>query len=130
MIETHGWLSIALSTDGEGEYSIINDIKPLLSIVSSICSEQNVIDIRPLNGRYYITITNHPNHKGVEFDRVMMLIEYVATNYTGSYGLVYIRDDEDANGNDNEFVVYKLIRGKIIKEKDHYLSPCNPVIED
>lgn len=130
MIETHGWISIALSTDGESEDNLLDAIRPLISMIATISSEQNMVDIRPVNGRYFINILNHPNHKGEDFDNIMMLINYIASTYKGSYGIVYIRDDENALGNDNEFIVYKLIRGKIYIEKDFYLSPCNPIIED
>jgi hypothetical protein len=57
----------------------------------------------------------------------------VAENLPGSYGLLYVHDDEDIQDeedNSNTFVVWKITRGKLTQEKDNYLSPCIPVIED
>lgn len=51
----------------------------------------------------------------------------------GSYGLLYIQDEEDdKNGIDhsNEFVVWKLARGHLNQEKDPFLSPCISSIEN
>ncbi|NOU92933.1 hypothetical protein GC093_06750 [Paenibacillus sp. LMG 31456] len=47
----------------------------------------------------------------------------------GSYGLLYTQDDEDVEDN-NKFVVWKLTRGILTREKDSFLSPYIPVVED
>ena len=43
---------------------------------------------------------------------------------------MYLRNDEDINGKDNEFEVYILSRGSVRIEQDVFLSPCIPTIED
>ncbi|ASV05341.1 Imm7 family immunity protein [Leptospira interrogans] len=51
----------------------------------------------------------------------------------GSYGLLYIHDDEDDKDeidHSNEFVVWKLARGHLNQEKDPFLSPCISSIEN
>lgn len=47
----------------------------------------------------------------------------------GSYGLLYVHDDE-AKINSDVFVVYKLARGKVERTVDTLLSPFIPTVED
>ena len=54
----------------------------------------------------------------------------VGQDAPGSYGLLYIRDDEDPNGRVNEFQVLVMRRGKVTVHPDAFLSPCIPIIED
>ncbi|KRF32213.1 hypothetical protein ASG93_04815 [Paenibacillus sp. Soil787] len=57
----------------------------------------------------------------------------MSENLPGSYGLLYVHNDEDFKGEDdnsNNFIVWKLARGKLTQEKDNYLSPYIPVVED
>ena len=61
------------------------------------------------------------------------LFQYIAKIAPGSYGLLYIRDDEDhLRGNDYEncFRVWRLCRGTLIELDDPFLSPAIPVVED
>ena len=48
----------------------------------------------------------------------------------GSYGILYVHNDEDIEGLSNEFQVWRLVRGNLEKQKDYYLSPCVPVIKN
>lgn len=47
----------------------------------------------------------------------------------GSYGLIYLYDDEAA-GRENQFQVFSLSRGSVKEFSDFYLSPIVPTIED
>lgn len=57
------------------------------------------------------------------------IFRWVSENLPGSYGLLYVHDDEDAEDN-NRFVVWKLVRGILTRESDTFLSPFIPVVED
>ncbi len=46
----------------------------------------------------------------------------------GSYGLLYVHDDE-TKINSDVFVVYKLARGKFERIVDTFLSPLIPTVE-
>ena len=48
----------------------------------------------------------------------------------GSYGLLYLHDDEDTNGFHNAFQVFVLSKGNFILCKDPFLSPYIPRVED
>src|SRR5215467_2984439 len=47
----------------------------------------------------------------------------------GSYGLLYVWDDE-SNQHPNEFRVFKLARGRVTEHSDVLLSPVIPALED
>ena len=44
--------------------------------------------------------------------------------------MFYMHDDEDRTGMENEFQVFVIARGKIRREKDPFLSPFIPAVED
>lgn len=54
---------------------------------------------------------------------------YVGEVAIGSYGLLYLYDDEDPI-KDNSFKVYRLCKGKVVEFDDQLLSPFNPTIEE
>jgi hypothetical protein len=57
------------------------------------------------------------------------MLEWIGTELSGTYGLVYWSDDEDPAVADN-FQVISMARGKLRHHADPFLSPINPVIED
>jgi hypothetical protein len=78
------------------------------------------------------------NHRGMQ-PSALQLLYWLAEAGPGSYGLVYLRDDEDvgdggrARGRDgtdhsNEFRVWRLLAGKVKEFDDPFLSPIVPKI--
>jgi hypothetical protein len=59
---------------------------------------------------------------------VYELFEYTGFVAKGSYGVLYVRDDEDKHF-DNEMQVWSMVRGKTQKQRDGFLSPCMPLLE-
>ena len=65
-------------------------------------------------------------------------MEWVATNGPGSYGLVYVHDDEDNAGNTdygrglmdftNVFRVWRICNGELTELADPFLSPIVPTV--
>jgi hypothetical protein len=51
------------------------------------------------------------------------MYDQIAKEAKGSYGILYLHEDVDYNGHDNEFQVYVLAKGNLTKRKDYYLSP-------
>ena len=70
------------------------------------------------------------NRKPINEDNPVEFFEYIARLTPGSYGILYVMDDEDTDGFDNEFRVYVLSRGRVLEKKDVYLSPFIPIVED
>ncbi len=57
-------------------------------------------------------------------------LRWLARNGAGSYGLLYVHDDEAEPEEDNAFRVWRLARGSVDEQPDSFLSPCIPRIED
>jgi hypothetical protein len=76
------------------------------------------------------------NHRGGS--SVWPLMSWIAKNGTGSYGLVYVQDDEDGPGSRHEgrgqrdltnvFRVWRILGGKVEEFDDPFLSPIVPLI--
>ena len=60
---------------------------------------------------------------------ILNIYYLIAKKAVGSYGLLYVHDDE-AKDDSNNFVVYKLARGKVDRIADTFLSPFIPTVED
>jgi hypothetical protein len=73
------------------------------------------------------------NHRA---SAVWDMLQWIATNGTGSYGLFYVHDDEDRLGNvdygrgaedfSNMFRVHRLANGLVEELPDPFLSPIVP----
>ena len=88
-----------------------------------------VLDIRPQNGVFHIWVSGYRNHKPTG-EYCPIAFEYVGKIAPGSYGILYVLDDEDLkNDNENYFKVFVLARGKLSVHRDPFLSPVMPTIE-
>jgi Immunity protein 7 len=130
MVEYHGWISIHQSLDGEDEEDAIPIMQRLTNYLQSIYLETRLLVHGGVNGTYCINFTGGSNHLNDEVAEILDFLRYVGNVSVGSYGIVFVRNDEASNDEGNHFKVYKLARGKLECVKDYYLSPCNPVIED
>jgi hypothetical protein len=97
-------------------------------LVNAIRGQATFPFVEARNGSYYLHVAGNANHKGVDWTETKELLQEVANRFPGAYGLVHLRDDEDAQGNDNAFVVYVVRRGTVECRLDPFLSPCDPVI--
>ncbi|MNN35540.1 hypothetical protein D3C81_1493930 [compost metagenome] len=84
----------------------------------------------PANGIYHLSVGGFLNRKTSEAEEIIKLYQFIAEHASGSYGLLYTRDDEDIEGYDNEFRVFVLARGSLQLKEDVFLSPFVPVVED
>ncbi len=86
-------------------------------------------DLRAMNGEYYVHVGGYSNHRGNHGDRVIAGFSRIGRLAPGSYGLLYVQDDEDpvwATG----FRVYRMVRGAVTEQADVLLSPVIPTLED
>ena len=67
---------------------------------------------------------NHPASPFYPLD----IFKWAAENSTGSYGILYFLDEDEARH--NEFQVFVLKRGKLIESKDSFLSPYFEEVEE
>jgi len=127
MFEFHGWVSISESTceqedDDEALKKCLATIKSTLDEIDDSFSKVDLVEI---NGCNFLTMHGFRNHTQLW---VYELFEYAGFAAKGSYGVLYVRDDEDVHF-DNEMQVWSMVRGKIQKQKDGFLSPCIPLLE-
>ena len=91
------------------------------------------------NERGILTFYSSSNHRGMDHPWPVDVLLWLAQNGPGSYGLVYLSDDEDfgdagrSRGRDgtdhsNEFRVWRLLNGKVEELDDPFLSPIVPRI--
>lgn len=134
MIEFSGWVTIKESYREQDD----NDIE-LEKISMKLKNDVHQINekygneicyFKTINGLYKIITCGYSNHKNKEFFDIFNLFESISKEAKGSYGIFSFIDDEDREGFDNEMQVFSLKKGVFLREKDNYLSPCVPTIEE
>ncbi|GKX59194.1 immunity 7 family protein [Leminorella grimontii] len=131
MIEYYGWISLSDSTyeSDDNKMGLVLDKLSSYILEKKINSDPGFIKLHRVNGSNQLLVSGNTNHLSQDVIDVCEFYDYVASISKGSYGLLYVRNDESFDAS-NEFEVFVLARGKVRKEKDHFLSPCIPVIED
>jgi hypothetical protein len=134
MFEYSGWIVLRLSPGELEDEDILFDAaySKIQRAVNNFVHESGgcSVDLRPINVSYFFSIVGSTNHAEPVERNLLGLLHIIADSTPGSYGLIYIQDDENTEGFGNEFQVLRVVRGKVERLKDNYLSPCIPVIED
>lgn len=129
MIELHGWLTIYETYEDEDAFSQ-DTLDVIRHKVEVIVSESgNDIEIKYKNGVPFINTLLCSNHRTKEIDDIIEIYKNIAQIATGSYGVIYLRDDEDSK-HSNEFQIYLFKHGNCIYRLDNDFSPCIPTIEE
>lgn len=130
MFEFHGWAKVQEAAAPIEE----KNIDKIADLIRIKIREQDwntgILELCAINGEYHLVFSGFTNHKGKDAKDIFNLLGYIGNIAGGSYGLLYIRDDEDISGKDNEFQVFALVRGKLKGYKDPFLSPVVPILED
>ncbi len=128
MIELHGWVTIRetykVIFEEDNDNIFIDKIKKEIENLSWFKPQ-----IKALNGEWFLEFTIFANRKNPETEEVFQLYNRIGELAEGSYGLIYLYDDE-AEGKENQFQVFSLSKGNIKEFSDSYLSPVIPTIED
>ena len=130
MFEFHGWASIQHHTKEVDSYQQERCWLALIEHVKALSVTRELIHLQRYNGCDSLHVAGQHNHRS---DYVFELFHWVAENAPGSYGILYIRDDEDFNRDgdySNCFRVWKLCRGQLVEQPDPFLSPAIPTVED
>ena len=129
MIELHGWLTVSETYENEDYYSK-SDLEAIMLKVKNIIQESDCnIHSQYLNGTMFLDTLICSNHRTSQIDIVIETYNLISKTATGSYGMIYIRDDEDSI-HYNEFQIYIFKNGKCHYKLDNELSPCIPEIEN
>lgn len=130
MYEYHGWATIRESASFEEDEDQYDEaIQELQKYIEKLNWPSGVLDLRAVNGDYQLWIAGLDNHTPKnEYDPIEVFRK-TGELAPGSYGILYVRDSDDA-ASSNQFKVYTLIRGKIAEQEDPFLSPFVPKLED
>ena len=130
MIELHGWVTIRET------YKVTFDEEEHIEII--VQKIQDEIDklhwfkptIKVMNGEWFLEFSLFSNRKDSRSREIFELYKKIGEIALGSYGLIYLYDDEDMEGKENLFQVFSLARGIVEEREDSFLSPVIPTIED
>ncbi|MCO5996263.1 Imm7 family immunity protein [Actinoallomurus rhizosphaericola] len=130
MFEYHGWITIQSSAGDEDLADLEAAHARVEKQLELLRGGTSLVDLRWVNGMSQLHISGLLNRRAGEGQSVIDAFNRVGEVAPGSYGLLYILDDEDPAGNGNEFQVLVMRRGQVSQQSDPFLSPCVPVIED
>lgn len=125
MFDYHGWAQLCNdphNSSGPNLDKLLVELKERLRKYDGI----GVLDYGQLNVTFQIWLHGCTNHRQ---RWVFELFSFIAERAPGSYGLLYVWDDEDRE-HDNEFRVWRMARGRVEEFADPFLSPCVPTFED
>ncbi len=128
MFEFHGWASVLYHTHDTDAALQDRCWQQLVDYVATIPT--NLVHVQRYNGCDSLHVAGQHNHRS---EYIIELFQWIADNASGSYGILYIRDDEDHSreGNyTNCFRVWRLCRGQLTECDDPFLSPAIPTVED
>jgi hypothetical protein len=132
MIEFNGWAIIreAFREEDDNDELLNSIIKQIESKITELDYSNEFYSLKCLNGTYHLSIMVNHNHRVVS-EHVIDFYKWISQISKGSYGILYVQDDEDIErGNENEFKVWCMKKGKVTELNDIYLSPLNPEIEE
>ena len=130
MIELHGWVTIR-----ETYKAAFCEEDHIETIVQNIQDEIDRLRyfkpvLTAMNGDYFLEFSLFSNRQDSRSREIFELYKRIGEIAPGSYGLVYLYDDEDTVGKQNLFQVFSLARGIMKEREDSFLSPVIPTIED
>lgn len=133
MYEWHGWVVISSDTfegDEDAEEAVAAQVKAMLEPLNVDTWAKAEVVVR--NGEYWLELSGNVNHANDMPNQIRQVLDFMATEAPGSYGLLWERDDEREHppAQMNEFRVTRMARGQITTPKDAYFSPTVPTIED
>jgi hypothetical protein len=130
MIEYHGWAIIreSFNEDEESVSSMDNGLQLIRTEIDKMDYTNEFYQLRAMNGNYHLTIEASHNHRS---EHIIEFFNWISKTAPGSYGLLYIFDDEDyRRGNENQFKVWRMKKGQVDELDDIYLSPYFPTVEN
>lgn len=135
MFEFHGWAVIRSScmTEDKDDEVERQELGRLLDGLRQQIADTRIathFHLHPVhNDMVSLTVSGLRNHREAE---VIEIFVWLATHGLGSYGLLYVLNDEDPRGDEYamNFRVYQLARGHLKELADPFLSPPIPVVEN
>ena len=131
MYEYHGWITFVYSIDEveDEDKKLETAVNYARDLIEQTLPKRYINELKVMNGEYMVSLAGLSNHRGSLEEALIKIFKEIGEKAPGSYGLLYISDDENPEF-DNEFQVGKLVRGKFEFVRDPFLSPRIPTIED
>lgn len=133
MYEFHGWFGLSESTYESDTGTLDEGVAELRARTAALTWATGEARVAAHNGEHFLTVNGLVNRWRDEAEELVALLDFVASRFPGSYGVLYERSDDPADFDppgDNAFRVKVMSRGRIEVRLDPFLSPCRPVIED
>jgi len=143
MIVGNGWAVISDTDSLEDEVDRTDEIIVDIKAHVDPTPDNVTIDFRNNNGVHSMQIAFCNNHYGSIGKDIVSLFTYIAKVAPGSYGLLYLQEDEgkllsqtfgrpleDAMYQQNVITVLVMARGQVVRRKDPFLSPTAPRTEE
>lgn len=127
MVEVHGWITLRETYEVTDEENLEMVLRQINDEIEKL--KYSNLQIKRVNGECFIEILLCTNHMSPDVKEVISFYEIVGKVAKGSYGLLYVHNDEDEDSY-NDFMVYRLARGRVEIYRDNLLSPIVPIIED
>lgn len=130
MVTIFAWMEIRATYLDEDLHPEIDE-KNIYDTVDGLIKhlKYNELELTEKNYTRYIQFSVMENHKTEKSQEMVDLFTEISKIATGSYGLLYIMDDEDELY-DDEFRVLVSRKGKCEWKKDELLSPCSVMLEE
>lgn len=130
MFEYHAWVTVQHSAGDEDDADLKAAHARVEEELEPLQGGTSLVNLRWVNGMTQLHLSGLLNHRSGEGQNVIDTFYRVGQVAQGSYGVLYMLDDEDPSGKNNEFQVLVMRRGRVAQQADHFLSPCIPMIED
>ncbi|SEP53765.1 Imm7 family immunity protein [Amycolatopsis saalfeldensis] len=133
MYEFHGWFQLSESPKEIefGEEKFDDLLKGVRDRVAEIDWASGEAALKVFNGEHLLLVNGAPNRRRDEERELTELLEYVARQLPGSWGLLYEQaEDMESPPGQGGYRVRVMARGEITVRLDPFLSPVQPVVED
>lgn len=125
MYEWHGWATLRKTAEvdyyDDPDETVLSTVQALLAASDSISNE--TAKLNSANGAWHVWLAGCHNHCSPQ---IVDLFRTLAHTAPGSYGILYLYDDEASDGWDR----WVMRRGGIHKSRDEDLSPHIGMVED
>lgn len=129
MIELYAWLSVH-ETAADEDALTPEALKCIMASVQDILRQPDCgIRLQYMNGQPCLQTAFCANHRTAETDAIIGTYCRIAETASGSYGVLYLRDDADPQYH-NDMQVYYFRRGAVTHGIMPEFSPCIPKLED
>ena len=129
MFDYHGWVTLRdHATADDGVTLADATLKAVQGLLRSadLNNDFQTADVRAANGFWHVWLAGCRNHRN---EPVLAAWRTLAQLAPGSYGVLYVQDDEDPE-HDNHWLQHIMARGGLKVRRDKYLSPVVPVLQD